>query len=176
MANRTEDPPRTKPQLPLAPTSPSSLAVSPAAAPAAQVEDDEELTHESFRAILSSHQRAGRWEVADEIEVRAFCGEVTLDFTQADLPPSGVVEIDALSICGEVHIIVPDGAEVELDGTPILGGIEQHARKKKATEAIREWVTGESDNDRRAPTQSAEPPYFHIEARAILGNIKVSGR
>jgi hypothetical protein len=180
MANRTEDPPKSRPPVGSAspsvpPTAVSPLVVSPAASPARPETDDEPLTHEAFSATFSSHQRAGRWEAADDIEVRAFCGEVTLDFTLADLPPSGMVEIDAQSICGEIHIIVPDGAEVELEGTPILGSIQQQARKKKAREAIREWVTGEREED-RVQHRSDEPPLFRIDARAILGNIKVTGR
>jgi hypothetical protein len=88
------------------------------------------LTQESFRAILSANQRSGRWEPAEEIRVHAIMGEVTLDFTRAELPPSGMIEIDALAFCGEIHIIVPDGAEVELNGTPFVGSIEQKARQK----------------------------------------------
>ena len=73
---------------------------------------------------MSSHQQAGRWEPADEIDVRAIMGEVTLDFTRAELPPSGMVDVHADVIMGEVHIIVPNGAEIELDATPFLGSVE----------------------------------------------------
>lgn len=143
---------------------------------ALQTTEDHPLTHESFRAVFSSQQRAGRWEPADEIQVHAIFGEVTLDFTRAELPPGGVIEIEAFTICGEVKIIVPDGAEIELDGTPILGSIEQHVRKVGASERIREWVTGERDGDPPARAEPPEPPYFRIDGRAILGAIKVMGR
>ena len=99
---------RTRSQIAAAPASP--LATSSAASPAVQTTDDYEPTQESFRAVFSSHQRAGRWEAADQIEVRAVFGEVTLDLTRAELPPGGVIEIDALAFCGAVEIIVPDGA------------------------------------------------------------------
>ncbi len=174
MPSRTDDPPRTKPQIAAVPA--SRLAASPAASPAPRTTDDHLLTQESFRAICSSNQRAGRWEPAEEIHVRAICGEVTLDFTRAELPPSGMIEIDALAFCGEVKIIVPDGAEVELEGEPVLGSIEQQARKRGARERIREWVTGERDEDLPAPPPPPEPPYFRIDARAILGSIEVMGR
>ncbi|MBW2390736.1 MAG: hypothetical protein JRG89_20225 [Deltaproteobacteria bacterium] len=114
--------------------------------------------------------------MADEIEVRAIFGEVTLDFTRAELPPSGTIEIDALAVCGEIKIIVPDGAEVELDGTPVLGSIEQTLRKSGARERIRELITGERDEDPAAPPPPPAPPYFRIDGRAILGRIKVTGR
>ncbi len=137
---------------------------SPAASPALQTRDDHPLTQESFQAILSSHQRAGRWEPAEEIEVRAVCGDVTLDFTRAELPPSGMIGIDAWAIAGHIRIIVPDGAEIELEGEPFLGSIEQQVRKKGVGERLRERAPGERDD---------EPPYFRINGRAILGAIKI---
>ncbi len=174
MPSRTDDPPRTKPQIAAVPA--SRLAASPEASPSLQTTDDHLLTQESFRAICSSNQRAVRWEPADEIQVLAICGEVTLDFTRAELPPSGVIEIDAQAICGEVKIIVPDGAEIELDGTPFCGSIEQQVSKKGMRERIREWVTGERDEDLPAPPPPPEPPYFRIDGRAIFGSVKVMGR
>ncbi len=114
MPSRTDDPPRTKPQIAAVPA--SRLAASPEASPALQTTDDHLLTQESFRAIFSSNQRAGRWEPADEIQVLAICGEVRLDFTRAELPPSGMIEIHAWAIGGEVKIIVPDGAEIAASG------------------------------------------------------------
>jgi hypothetical protein len=168
--SRTDDPPQTKPQIVVVPDS------QPEASPALETSDDHEITEETFWAVCSSNQRAGRWEPADEIQVRAIAGEVTLDFTRAELPPSGMIEIDALAICGAIEIIVPDGAEVELEGTPVGGSIEQQVRKKGARERIREWVTGERDEDLPAPPPPSEPPYFRIDGRAIFGTIKVTGR
>ncbi len=175
MPSRTDDPPRTKPQIEVSPD--SRLVASLEASTELQTADDHLPTQESFRAICSSNQRGGRWEPADEIQVRAIAGEVILDFTSAELPPSGVVEIDALAICGEVKIIVPDGAEIELNGEPFFGSIEhQVVREKGARERIREWVTGERDEDLPAPPPPPEPPYFRIDGRAIFGAIKVVGR
>ena len=171
MQDGNDDPSQSKPQLAAMPASP--LAASPEASPALQATDDHPLTQESFRAICSSNQRAGRWEPADEIQVRAICGEVTLDFTLAELPPSGMIEIDAQAIFGEVKIIVPDGAEIELEGTPFCGSIEQHVSKKGVGERIRKWVTGERDQDLPAPSPPPEPPYFRVDGRAIFGSIKV---
>ena len=157
------------------PTSVDGDRVSPASSLAQRNGDDDLLTHESFRSILSSHQRAGRWEAADEIEVRAIFGEVTLDFTRADLPPSGVIEIDALAFCGEVHVIVPEGAEIELEGTPILGSIESidQVQTEGTRERIPESVTGDRDED--LPPHP-DPLYFRIDGRAIMGSIKVTCR
>lgn len=178
MSNETDASPRPKLQVTAEPDSP--LVVSPSASPASraafETPDDHRLTHESFQAILSSQQRAGRWEASDEIDVRAICGEVVLDFTRAELPPSGVIEIEAWAIAGNVEIILPDGAEVEIEGTPILGSIEQDVRKRGAREAIREWVTGERDADIPRPPAAVEPPFFRIDCHAIAGTVKVTGR
>ncbi len=174
MPSRPDDPPQTKSQIVAVPD--SQLAASPEASPALQATDDHPLTQETFRAIFSSNQRAGDWEVADEIHVRAIAGEVTLDFTRAELPPSGMVEIHAWAIAGEVNIIVPDGAEIELEGEPVLGSIEQQVRKRGTGERISEWVTGERDEDLPAPPPPPEPPYFRIYGHAIMGSVKVTGR
>jgi len=171
MPRRTDDPPRSETQIETrAEPQVETVPADP------QTTDDDLLTEESFWAVCSSNQRAGRWEPADEIHARAIAGEVTLDFTRAELPPSGMIEIHAWAICGEINIIVPDGAEVEIEGEPILGGIEQQVRKEGARERIRERVTGERDEDVSAPPPLPEPPYFRIAAHAILGAIKVTGR
>lgn len=176
MPTRTEDPPRTRPQVPAAPVSSGLTPRASGGSALPTREEDDDLTRDSFRAIFSSHQRAGRWEPADEIQARAICGEVVLDFTRAVLPESGEIEIEAWAICGEVRIVVPDGADVELLGTPILGSIEQQVRRKGTRERIREWVTGERDEDLPVPPQPPEPPYFRIDCHAILGAVKVTGR
>jgi predicted membrane protein len=151
------------------------LGASPLASPVLQREEgDDVLTGESFRAIMSSQQRAGNWEVAEEIEVRAIAGDVSLDFRSAELPPSGLVSIDAFTLCGNIEIIVPDGADVEINGTPILGSIEQQVRKPRARDAIREWVT--EDDGQPATHAPNGTSYFRVDCRAILGVIKVTGR
>lgn len=123
MTNHTDDAPRTRP--PTVVVRESQPLAAPEVSPEFETSEDHEITQESFRAIMSANQRGGRWESADEIRVHAILGEVTLDFRQADLPPSGVIEIEATAIGGEVRIIVPDGAEVELAGEPFIGSIEQ---------------------------------------------------
>ncbi len=174
MPNRTDDPPQTQPQIADVPA--SQMSASHEASPSLQITDDDLPSQESFRAICSSNQRGGGWEPAEEIQVRAICGEVVLDFTRAELPPSGMIEIDAWAICGEVKIIVPDGAEIELDGTPFCGSIEhQVVREKELSDRTRERASGNHDEDLSAPAPAPEPPYFRIDARAIFGAIKVTG-
>ena len=168
---RTDDPSQTKPQIAAVPA--SRLAASPEASPALQTTDDHLLTQESFRAIFSSNQRAGRWEPADEIQVLAICGEVRLDFTRAELPPSGMIEIHAWAIGGEVKIIVPDGAEIELEGEPVLGSIEQHVRKKKAR------VNGSANGSRGSAMRTYQCPHHprsHPTSASLAARFSAASR
>lgn len=138
--------------------------------------DAEELTHESFSAVLGSRLQGGRWQPAEEIRVQVILGEITLDFTRADLPPSGIVEIDAWAILGEIKLIVPDGAEVEVDGAPIAGSIEHTVRRKGVWESLRERVTGEREEESPPPRHQGDPPFFRIDGHAVFGSIRVEGR
>ena len=87
---RTADPPRTLPE-----TSTESRSPLVASSPREPAPLDEGYlpTEESLRAVFSSHSRAGRWEAADEIEVKAIFGEVKLDFTRAELPRAPAMAI-----------------------------------------------------------------------------------
>jgi hypothetical protein len=162
----TDDPPRTRP--PVESDFDSRVPASRTAGTPGRVVSTGLLGEDSFLAILSSNQRAGRWEPAEEIEVRAIMGEVTLDFTLAELPRCEVIDIDAFAFCGAIHIIVPDDAEVEIEGTPIVGSIEQTARGGGPRDAARELISGERGED------LAAPPCFRIDCQAIFSSIKVS--
>ncbi len=129
------------------------------------------LTEESVTAVFSSRHREGRWDSPDDIQVRAIFGEVKLDFTRAELPPSGVVELDVQAVFGDVEITVPDGAEVELDGTPVFGSIERKRRDTKIGDRVSRSLRGERHvaSDRRDP----EAPLFYIDGHAVFGSIRV---
>ncbi len=69
-----------------------------------QTTDEHPLTRETFRAVFSTHERGGRWEPADEIQVRVVFGQITLDFTRAELSPSGVVDLDVRAVFGSIEM------------------------------------------------------------------------
>lgn len=123
------------------------------------------LTEETVNSVFSAIEREGRWSPADDTFVRAIFGAVKLDFTMADLPPSGVIDLDVRAIFGSVEIIVPDGAEVILDGTPIFGSVEQKL-PSGSRGRHRDDVADVDD----------EPVSFHIVGQAIFGSIEVIGR
>lgn len=120
------------------------------------------LTEESVHSVLSAVEREGRWDPADDIFVRAIFGAVKLDFTHADLPESGIVDLDVRAIFGSVEIIVPDGAEIIVDATPILGSVERKMPKDR--------------HAARNDSADGEPPSFHIVGQAIFGSIEIIGR
>ena len=106
------------------------------------------------QAFLSETKRTGPWLAPQNQEIRAVLGDVTLDYTEADMPYDEVY-VDALAVLSDVKIRVPSNAVVHLDGSPVLGSVsEQGSREAGDAEAGR-------------------PKTFHIKGTAILGEIKV---
>lgn len=80
-------------------------------------------------ATLSSEKQDGEWLVPERLRVRAICGEVKVDFTEATLPHQ--VTVDAQVLIGEVTLYVPDDVAVVFDnGSTVLASREN----KTATE------------------------------------------
>ena len=94
--------------------------------------------------------------------------DIKLDFTQAELPPSKMVDIHADAIFGSVVVLLPEGAELEIKGMPIFGSFEHKKRNKKASQRIREWVAGSGEGE-----GDPEFPWFRVTGRAIFGDVKV---
>jgi len=137
--------------------------------------DREPLSQQSLFAFFSSQKRNGEWEPADRIEVSALFGDVRLDFRDALLPPSGIVEVRATVLFGTVELLVPDGSEVEMEGTPIFGSFERKQPGRRALERIREWITGEQPEDCDDEYED-EPALFRVTGLAIFGDVRVRGR
>lgn len=78
-------------------------------------------------AVFGTEVRAGRWVVPENFAATAICGEVNLDLTEALLQQPHVV-VHATAICGSVHLLVPDGVNVRLSGTAIMGTKVNHVR------------------------------------------------
>lgn len=109
-----------------------------------------------IHAFLSESKRTGPWLAPQRQEVNAVLGDVTLDYTEAQLP-FDEVWVDVRSILADVKIRVPQNAVVHLDSNPILGSVSE-----------------QSSGVRGAVEPAAGPPkVFHIRGTAILGEIKV---
>ncbi len=69
--------------------------------------------------FFGQDRREGRWVVPESVPVTAICGDVVLDLREALLQSRRVV-IHATVLAGQLEIIVPDGATVEMTGTAVL--------------------------------------------------------
>jgi Domain of unknown function (DUF1707)/Cell wall-active antibiotics response 4TMS YvqF len=102
-------------------------------------------------AIMSEDSRSGRWAVPAQLRCLAVMGGVKLDLTDA-VPTARETHLSCVSIMGDVTIIVPDGVDVRLDGTAIMG--EKTAKKL-----------------RTPPVAGA--PIIHVHAFAVMGSVEV---
>jgi hypothetical protein len=109
-----------------------------------------------INVFLSDSKRTGAWIAPQRQEVNAVLGDVTLDFTEAQMAHD-VMYIEVKSILADVKIRVPQNAIVHLDSNPILGSVsEQEAGFGGVVEP-----------------STTPPKTFHIRGTAILGDIKV---
>jgi len=101
--------------------------------------------------VMGSAHRRGRWRVGHELHAVSIMGGCKIDLREAIID-SPVIAIDALAIMGTVEVIVPEGVEVDLEGTAIMG-----------SKTLRMGGT--------PPRLGA--PLVRITGLAILGEIKV---
>ncbi|MFF0343611.1 DUF1707 domain-containing protein [Kribbella sp. NPDC004875] len=111
-----------------------------------------------INVFLSDTKRMGNWLVPQRQEVNAVLGDVTLDYTEAQIPYDEI-QVDVKSILADVKIRVPQNAIVLLDSNPILGSVSEQEAGLKAVP------------DPNA--QPAAPLRIHIRGTAILGEIKI---
>jgi class 3 adenylate cyclase len=78
-------------------------------------------------AIMSGATRRGRWRPDERTTALAIMGGCVLDLRAAEID-GPVVDINAIAIMGGIDIIVPEGIEVELSGTAIMGGKEARVK------------------------------------------------
>jgi hypothetical protein len=108
------------------------------------------LAPEEITAILSSQSRRGRWRVPARMSARSVLGDCTIELQDAVLTEP-VTTIEARTTLGSVTILVPEGVEVRLSGTAILGS--------HSTEVTGDVLPG--------------APVIDVRARAVLGSIDI---
>ncbi|MEU0481691.1 DUF1707 domain-containing protein [Streptosporangium sp. NPDC006013] len=106
-----------------------------------------------FVAVMGSSKRRGTWRIDKPLGAVAVMGDVVLDLRQAEVR-TGVVDIMATAVMGDVKIIVPDGVDVELDGIAIMGD-----KKVQVIEA----------------PPGTNVPIVRVKAYVLMGDIKVVG-
>lgn len=109
-----------------------------------------------INAFLSETKRTGGWLAPQRQEVNAVLGDVTLDYTEAQMPYDEIF-VDVKSILADVKIRVPQNAVVHLDSNPILGSVSEQ-----------EAGLGGVVDPATTPVK-----VFHIRGTAILGEIKI---
>jgi len=91
-------------------------------------------------------------------KITAIMGGGTIDLREADIQESEIV-IDAFSVMGGIEIKVPTTWEVNMQGTPLLGGMDNKTSFHAA-----------NDKDSR-PGQS--PKQLTIKGMAIMGGVEI---
>jgi len=105
---------------------------------------------DELTAILANQTRRGRWRVPARMRARSVLGDCHIELQDAVLT-SPVTTIEARTTLGSVTIFVPEGVEVRLSGSAILGS-----------------HSCEVGSD---PLPGA--PVIEVRARAVLGNVTV---
>jgi Domain of unknown function (DUF1707)/Cell wall-active antibiotics response 4TMS YvqF len=103
-----------------------------------------------MRAILGNESRKGYWRVPSHLAARSLLGDCHIELQDA-LLTSQVTTIEARATLGTITIFVPEGIEVRLSGTAILGATSSRVRSE--------------------PRPGA--PVIEIRATATLGSVTV---
>ncbi|MGZ0151503.1 DUF1707 SHOCT-like domain-containing protein [Kribbella sp. WER1] len=144
--------------LPNGPRAPGASAAQGVPATSPQYSGAMVETGPVVNVFMSETKRTGSWLVPQRQEINAVLGDVTLDYTEAQIP-FDEIQIDVKSILADVKIRVPQNAIVLLDSNPILGSVSEQEAGLKAVP------------DPNA--QPTTPKRFHIRGTAILGEIKI---
>lgn len=133
----------------------------------------EELTSETVVAVLGGSSRRGEWAPADITRAFCLCGSVDLDFTKALLPP-GITEVQAYAVCGSAKILVPEGLDVEVTGTGLLGDFKQTVRRRRVRRLLRRTLRAARGEYHEDEVETDEdPPLLRVTGLAFLGSVKV---
>jgi len=92
-------------------------------------------------AVMSGFTRKGPWVPPRMFNCFAFWGGGTVDLREAKLL-YGEVKIRAFAIMGGVEVIVPEDAEVHINGVGLMGGFDPSAAGSGRHGAPRVVVTG----------------------------------
>ena len=92
-------------------------------------------------AIMGGFQRKGVWVVPETFTAVAFWGGGQLDLREARFATPQVT-INAWAVMGGIEILVPEDAEVHVNGIGIMGGFDHRANGVGAAGAPQIVVTG----------------------------------
>jgi len=103
-------------------------------------------------AVIGNERLTGRWTAAPRLTAVAVLGDVIVDLRDAKVRGEQL-SIQATALVGDVYVLVPPGATVEMSGVAVLG------RKKFAVEPAEYTLA---------------VPVLRVSAVAILGDVLVA--
>lgn len=106
-------------------------------------------TGEWHVGLLGDVRRGGWIATGRRLKAVTLLGDVILDLSSASIPPEGV-EVIGANLLGDVRVIVPDGATVEVRGFNLMGDRTQHVVAPRA-----------------------EGPVIVVRAFTLLGDLKL---
>lgn len=71
-------------------------------------------------SVFGRHTRAGRWRLPDRLRVVTLLADTSLDLRDAYCSGE-TATIRGYGLLGDVHVVVPDGVDVELTGAHLVG-------------------------------------------------------
>ncbi|WP_084703806.1 DUF1707 SHOCT-like domain-containing protein [Phaeacidiphilus oryzae] len=111
-------------------------------------------------ATLSKIRRGGQCQVAPHTVVRSRFGAIILDLRHAVFTRREVV-IEAGSFCGKIHVIVPAGAQVQDEGSALMGKRAVSGRRSQGEGPVIRF-TGRSVLGKLLVTRAGEAPWAHL--------------
>jgi uncharacterized protein DUF1707 len=109
--------------------------------PAAPVRIGGPATSTAAIAVLGGFERKGAWVVPDVFTALALMGGGELDLRAAGFA-TAEVELRLFAVMGGIDVIVPEDAEVIVNGVGIMGGFDHQASGPGRPGAVRIKVTG----------------------------------
>jgi hypothetical protein len=122
-------------------------------------------------AFIGSTKQRGRWKAAGRIEVRAIMGECKIDLRGAEMA-GPELEIIATAIMGNVKIVVPEGAAVEMDGWVFMGSRE-NATEPDFVDRLRTLMHAPAGQEVAAALAPPILPLIRVTTRVLMGEVKI---
>jgi Domain of unknown function (DUF1707)/Cell wall-active antibiotics response 4TMS YvqF len=117
-------------------------------------------------AVFGRDRRTGRWVVPESLPVLAIFGEAELDLREA-LLQGGRIVVYATLIGGTLHLIVPEGVQVETTGSAVL-------TRKKIDRSVRPGPRSGSWLPGGQPGPGSGWPVVELRTSGFGGTIRVT--
>lgn len=126
-------------------------------------------TQQRIVAIMSTTKRLRRsWQLAEETHALAFMGELKLDLSLAELPPTATLRVT--SIMGTVIIYIPRNVRATIRSTILLSDATALGEN---TGGVITFSHEEHTPPTTTAPDAAPPPQLTIEAFLLMSNFKV---